>query len=268
MNGFQERGERWHRNRSRNRKNIPRPGGVGYLCLSEPGKYKFTMKKAILFGASGFIGGYLLDELLKDADYEKVTIVVRRNLTIHHPKLEIVIGDYRSLPGLWGNLVADEIFIALGTTKKNTPDRNEYYQADHDYPVLAAKIAKENGAKSVFVVTAVGADANSGIFYIKTKGEVERDIIALDFEHTHIFRPSMLMGNRKEHRPAEKALIRIWSVINRIFIGKLNRYRGIDGAAVAKAMINAAKSQSAKSQSGKVKIYQWKEMDEMLRMKG
>ena len=221
------------------------------------------MKKAILFGASGFIGGYLLDELLKDADYEKVTIVVRRNLTIHHPKLEIVIGDYRSLPGLRGDLVADEIFIALGTTKKNTPDRNEYYQADHDYPVLAAKIAKENGAKSVFVVTAVGADANSRIFYIKTKGEVERDIIALDFEHTHIFRPSMLMGNRKEHRPAEKAFIRIWSVINRIFIGKLNRYRGIDGAAVAKAMINAAKSQS-----GKVKIYQWKEMDEMLRIKG
>jgi uncharacterized protein YbjT (DUF2867 family) len=217
------------------------------------------MKKAILFGASGFIGGYLLDDLLNAADYEKVMIVVRRNLNINHPKLETVIGDYRSLPDLRGNLVADEIFITLGTTKKNTPDKAEYYQTDHDYPVLAAKIAKEMGAKSVFVVTAVGADANSSIFYVKTKGEIERDIMALDFEHTHIFRPSMLMGNRKEHRPSEKALIRVWSAINRIFIGKLSRYRGIDGKDVAKAMINAAKKQSVK-----VKIYQWKEMNDLL----
>ena len=217
------------------------------------------MKKAILFGASGFIGGYLLDELLNDGEYEKVVIVVRKDLQVRHPKLETILGDYHSLPGLKGNLVADEIFIALGTTQKNTPDQHEYYQIDHDYPVLAAKIAKENGAKSVFVVTAVGANANSRIFYVRTKGEIERDIIALDFEHTHIFRPSMLMGSRKEHRPSEKALIRIWSVINRIFIGKLNRYRGIDGAAVAKDMINAAKNQSEK-----VKIYQWKEMNDRL----
>lgn len=218
------------------------------------------MKKAILFGASGFVGSYLLDELLNDADYEKVMIVVRKNLNISHPKLETIIGNYHSLPDLKRNIVADEIFITLGTTRKNTPDKGEYYQTDHDYPVLAAKIAKEKGAKSVFVVTAVGANANSGIFYVKMKGEIERDIIALDFEHMHIFRPSMLMGNRKEHRPLEKTFIKIWSVINRIFIGKLNRYRGIDGAAVAKAMINAAKNQSEK-----VKIYYWKEMNDRLK---
>ena len=218
------------------------------------------MKKAILFGASGFVGSYLLDELLNDADYEKVMIVVRKNLNISHPKLETIIGNYHSLPDLKRNIVADEIFITLGTTRKNTPDKGEYYQTDHDYPVLAAKIAKEKGAKSVFVVTAVGANANSGIFYVKMKGEIERDIIALDFEHTHIFRPSMLMGNRKEHRPLEKTFIKIWSVINRIFIWKLNRYRGIDGAAVAKAMINAAKNQSEK-----VKIYYWKEMNDRLK---
>ena len=206
------------------------------------------------------MGSYLLDELLNDADYEKVMIVVRKNLNISHPKLETIIGNYHSLPDLKRNIVADEIFITLGTTRKNTPDKGEYYQTDHDYPVLAAKIAKEKGAKSVFVVTAVGANANSGIFYVKTKGEIERDIIALDFEHTHIFRPSMLMGNRKEHRPLEKTFIKIWSVINRIFIGKLNRYRGIDGAAVAKAMINAAKNQSEK-----VKIYYWKEMNDRLK---
>lgn len=218
------------------------------------------MKKAILFGASGFIGSYLLDELLNNPEYEQVTIVVRKNLHIHHPKLITLEGDYNSLPTLKESMVADEIFITLGTTQKNTPEKDKYYQIDHDYPVLAAKIAKEKGSKSVFVVTAIGANANSNIFYIKTKGETERDIIALGFDHTHIFRPSMLLGNRKENRSLEKSLIKIWSVINPILIGKqLKKYRGIEGKDVAQAMNNAAKNQSEK-----VKIYSWKEMNDLL----
>jgi len=216
-------------------------------------------KAAILFGASGFVGSYLLDELLNNTDYEKVTIVVRRNLNISHPKLETLIGDYHALPDLKGRLLGDEIFITLGTTQKNTPDKDEYYQIDHDYPVLAAKIAKEKGAKAVFMVTAVGANEDSGIFYLKTKGETERDILALNFEHTNIFRPSMIMGNRKEHRSLEKIMIKVWSIINPVFLGKLNRYRGINAKNIAKAMINAAKNQS-----NKVKIYHWKEMNDLL----
>jgi uncharacterized protein YbjT (DUF2867 family) len=153
------------------------------------------MKKAIIFGASGFVGSYLLDELLNNADYEQVTAVVRKNLNINHPKLKKLIGDYNSLPNIKEDFEADEIFITLGET--------------HDYPVLAAKIAKEKGAKSVFVLTAVGANVKSGISYVKTKGEIERDIIALDFKHTHIFRPSMIMGNRKENRPLEKIIMKI-----------------------------------------------------------
>src|SRR5258708_23579258 len=127
------------------------------------------MKNAILFGASGFIGSYLLDELLNSADYEKVTVVVRKNLNIDHPKLKTLIGDYHSLPGLKADIIADEVFIALGTTRKKTPDKDEYYRVDHDYPVAAAKIAKEKGAKSVFVVTADGAKSPSKVFFIKKK---------------------------------------------------------------------------------------------------
>jgi uncharacterized protein YbjT (DUF2867 family) len=218
------------------------------------------MKKAILFGASGFIGSYLLDELLNNNGYERVTVVVRRPLDINHPKLVCLTGDFNSLPQLKENITADEIFITLGTTMKKTPNQNEYYQVDHDYPVLAATIAKEKGAKSVFVVTAVGANAHSGMFYVRTKGETERDIIALDFEHTHIFRPSMILGSRKEKRPLEKLLIKVWSAINPLLIGKLlKKYRGMDGKTIAKAMINAAKVQSEK-----VKIYHWQEMDNLL----
>jgi len=214
------------------------------------------MKNALLFGASGFIGSCLLEELLNNAGYDKVTIVVRKPLGISHPKLTMLIGDIQTLPALQPALVADDVFIAIGTTKDKTPDKTEYYRIDHDYPVLAAKIAKANGATSVAVVTAVGANADSGVFYLRLKGEIERDILALDFPHTLIFRPSMLMGERKEHRPLERFLIKVFRVINPLFIGRLNKYRGIEGKTIARAMINAAERPS-----GKVSSYEWKEIE-------
>ncbi len=217
------------------------------------------MKKALLFGASGFIGSYLLELLLADNDYEQIIIIVRKNIGISHPKLKVLIGDFHTLPQLKAELVADDIFIALGTTKKQSPDPKIYYQIDHDYPVLAAALAKANGAKSVFLVSSVGADANSPIFYTKIKGETERDIIALDFEHTHVFEPSMLLGNRQQHRPMEKIWIQLFAVINPLLAGGLHKYKGIDGRDVAKAMLNATKKQSEK-----VKIYEWREMTDLL----
>lgn len=213
------------------------------------------MKKAIVFGANGFIGSYLLEMLLNSPDYEQVTVVVRKQLQTKHPKLKVLIGDFQSLPNLKGELVGDELFIALGALKKKTPDQSEYYQIEHDYPLLAAKLAKENGAQSLFIVTAIGANPKSSVFYVRTKGETERDLIALDFKHTHIFRPSMLLGNRKEDRPLERFLIKVWKVIDPLFVGGMNRYRGIDGKDVAVAMMRAAKNPAKK-----VNIYQWNEM--------
>ena len=213
------------------------------------------MKKAAVIGASGFIGFFLLSELLNDPDYEQVTIVVRKQLDIQHPKLKTLIGDFSTLPNLKDQIEADEVFIAMGTTKSKTPDEKEYYQIDHDYPVLAARIARESGAKSVFIVTAVGANQHSKVFYLRTKGEVERDITSLGFEHAHFFRPSMLLGERKEHRALEKTLIKMWPVVQGIFVGGLSKYKGIEGRDVARAMIRAAKQQSKS-----VKVYEWKEM--------
>src|SRR6476660_5439007 len=99
------------------------------------------MKKAIVFGATGFIGSQLLRDLLDSPDYAEIIVVVRKQLAFRHPKLTVLIGDLASLPALKPQLVADEIFIALGTTRKHTPDEAEYYKIDHDYPVLAARIA-------------------------------------------------------------------------------------------------------------------------------
>jgi uncharacterized protein YbjT (DUF2867 family) len=217
------------------------------------------MKKAIVFGSSGFVGSHLLGELLNSPDYEQITVVVRKKLNINHPKLVTLIGDYSSLPALESDISADEIFFTLGATRATSPEKEKYYQVDHDYPVLAARIAKARGAKSIFIVTAVGANPDSRFFYVRTKGETERDIIALDFDHTHIFRASMIMGNRTENRPLEKPFIKIWSVLNPILVGRTSRYRGMAGEDIARAMKN-----SAINQPEKLKIYHWKEMADLL----
>jgi len=218
------------------------------------------MKTAILFGATGFIGSHLLHDLVNSPDYSRVIAVARKQLAVSHPKLTVLTGDLASLPALKPQLVADEIFIALGTTRKHTPNETEYYKIDHDYPLLAAGIAKANGARSVFLVTAVGANAASSVFYVRTKGEVERDILALDFEHTHIFRPSMILGERDEDRPRERLIVAVWNVINPLLVGPVSPYRGLTGNDIAHAIAKAARHQTEK-----VRIYQWKEMTALLR---
>ncbi|MEQ2527404.1 NAD(P)H-binding protein [Bacillaceae bacterium CLA-AA-H227] len=208
------------------------------------------MKKAVIFGASGFVGSNLLEQLLMNDEYVQVTAIVRRGLPVHHPKLKILIGDFNTLPELKEQIEADEVFITLGGT---TP------QIDHDYPVLAAQIAKEKGAKSVFVVTAVGASIHSRMSYVKIKGEIERDLIALDFEHTHIFRPSMIMGNRGEFHLVEKIMMALWRVLNPFSIGRVSRYKGMEAKNIARAMIYAAKIPFEK-----VKVYHWNDMNDLL----
>jgi uncharacterized protein YbjT (DUF2867 family) len=218
------------------------------------------MKKAIVFGATGFIGSHLLRDLLDNPDYGQVIAVSRKPLAFNHARLTTLIGDLTSLPALKSQLVADEVFIALGTTRKHTPDEAEYYKIDHDYPVLAAEIAKANGAKSVFLVTAVGANARSSVFYVRTKGEVERDVLAVNFDHTHIFRPSMILGERDEDRPRERTIIAVWNVINPLLVGPADRYRGLTGGEIARAIAKAAQREA-----GKVQIYHWREMAALLR---
>jgi uncharacterized protein YbjT (DUF2867 family) len=217
------------------------------------------MKKAIIFGASGFVGSQLLLELLNHPDYKEIYAVVRKPLDVEHSKLNVLIGSFDSMPKLIENLSVDEVFFALGASQNSKQSSVEFYQIDHDYPVLASKTLKQNGAKSVFLVTAAGANASSKIKYVRTKGETERDIIALDFDYTHIFRPTMIVGNRKDKRPFEKIGMKIWKLIYPIFIGKQVDYNEIDGKDIAKAMANATSNQS-----DKVKIYNWREMNQLI----
>jgi len=219
-----------------------------------------VLKTALVFGATGLIGSLLVRGLLASPDYARVIAVARRPLTLSDPRLTVLIGDLDALPALAPQLVADEVFIALGTTRAKTPDEAAYYRIDHDYPVQAARIARQNGAQAVLLVSAVGANAASGQFYLRTKGEAERDIIALDFDKTHIFRPSMIMGERAERRPVERLLVAAARVVNPLLRGAADRYRGIDADAVAQAMIAAAQTDATK-----LRIYHWKDMTALLR---
>jgi uncharacterized protein YbjT (DUF2867 family) len=195
------------------------------------------MKTAAIFGATGLVGSFLLRDLLDKPDYGLVIAFTRRDLGIDHPKLRTRKADFNALAGSDEPLQTDEVFLALGSTRQKTPDKQEYYRIDHDYPVLAARRAQAGGAKSIILVSAVGANPFSKAVYLRTKGETERDIVALGYERTHIFRPSMIVGHRKEYSPFEKPLAMIWPVLNPLLIGALDKYRSMTAEDIAKAMV-------------------------------
>ncbi|WP_448636261.1 hypothetical protein [Pedobacter panaciterrae] len=125
----------------------------------------------------------------------------------------------------------------MGTTNSKTPDKVQYKKIDYWYPLDIGSIAQNNGATSYHLISSMGADINSSLFYPKTKGEVERDLKAIPFKSIYIYRPSLLDGDRKEKRGAERILIGLMRVLNPILIGGLKKYRSIKIETVASAML-------------------------------
>lgn len=218
------------------------------------------MRKALVFGATGLVGGFLLQQLLEDSNYSQVIAVTRKGLKLEHAKLKVLMGNFQTLSELKDQLIADDVFVALGTTKKDTPDEALYYQIDHDYPVLAAKLALQNRAQAVYLVSAVGADADSRFFYLRCKGETERDVIALGYPKTSIFRPSMILGNRSKSRPTESLLMGLFQGLNPLLQSSMKIYRGISAQEIAVSMV-----MSAHHRDPGVKILHWQEMKDLLK---
>ncbi|PKL74567.1 MAG: hypothetical protein CVV27_19820, partial [Candidatus Melainabacteria bacterium HGW-Melainabacteria-1] len=161
-------------------------------------------KTAVIVGASGLVGGLCLELLLADENYDRVMTPVRRPLPLEHPKLVQEIVNFDDLDPSAGIFRGDDLFCCLGTTIKKAGSRENFIRVDRDYTVAVAKTALRNGMKRALVITALGANPSSGIFYNRVKGETEAALGALPFEAVHFFRPSLLLGNRGEFRLAEK----------------------------------------------------------------
>lgn len=195
-------------------------------------------KRACIMGASGLVGGELLSDLLHRPEYDRVTILVRRQMPIAHPKLEQKVVDFDHLPA--DAVQADDCFCCLGTTIKKAGSQAAFRQVDFEYPVAFAGLAKQSGARQFLIVTAMGADARSSIFYNRVKGEVEEALGQIGLPGLHIFRPSLLLGNRREFRLGESIAATVSPVIAPLLLGGLRKYRPIQGYVVARAMRNVA----------------------------
>ena len=198
------------------------------------------MKTALLFGSSGLIGGHLLNILIQNNDYNKIKIFVRSELEIKESKIEIIKADFNDLKKHIEDIKGDDCFFCIGTTKKNSPDKNEYKRIERDMPLEIAEIAKANSVNSFIYVSSGFADPKNSGAYLRYKGEVEEELKKLNFSKLGIMRPSFLMGNRKEKRYGEKIGIFLFKLLSPLFLGPLKKMKPIKAEEVAKAMINVA----------------------------
>lgn len=196
-------------------------------------------KTAIIFGATGLTGSLVLKQLLADENYTTIKLFSRKESGVSHPKVIEYIGDLLSLETFTEDMTGDEIYICIGTTKKKTPDHEQYRKIDLGIPTQAAEICKTNGVSKLAVVSAIGANAQSSIPYNKIKGEMENAVMSANIEYTYILRPSFIAGNRQEHRAGEKIGIAVFKVL-KLLIPK--KYRAVEAKAIAAKMIDLCNS--------------------------
>jgi uncharacterized protein YbjT (DUF2867 family) len=177
----------------------------------------------LLAGATGLVGSRLLP-LLPDA------IPVGRRAT---GRAGEIVADFAALPTLPPATVA---ISALGTTIRAAGSQAAFRAVDYDAVMAFARAAQAVGATHFIVITAVGADAGSSVFYSRVKGEVERDLRALGFARLDIVRPGLILGPRAERRPVEALLQRITPLLNPLLVGTLGKYGGIPADTVAAAI--------------------------------
>jgi len=195
------------------------------------------MKTALLFGSSGLVGGHLLNHLIKDINYSKIKLFVRAVPEISDPKVEIIKIDFNNLQNHKEDVIGNDCFVCIGTTKKNAPDKDEYRRVELDIPKEIAQIAKSNLINSFIFVSALYANPKSSGDYVRFKGLVEKELKRLNFPKLAIMRPSFLMGDRKEKRASETTAIFIFKLLSPLLLGSLKKVKPIHSETVAKAMI-------------------------------
>jgi uncharacterized protein YbjT (DUF2867 family) len=196
-------------------------------------------RTALLLGATGLVGSHCLDQLLADSRYSRVTILTRRPFTgadNSEGRLDARVVDFDRLTEQW-DFTATDVYCCLGTTMNSS--REEFQRVDHDYPVEAARLAHDNGAQRLAIVSAVGANAGSRLSLLRVKGETERDVATLGYDCVEIFQPGTLLGDRTKPRSGQGIANAVGPVAARVMVGPLARFRPVRSETVATAMIAA-----------------------------
>ena len=201
-------------------------------------------KSAIILGATGLTGSYVLDELLKNPEYTKIIVFSRRPLEIENEKLQVFECDVLNLEEQKDYFKADEVYVCIGTTNNKTPNKKLYRDIDFGIPVTAAQLCRENRIDNIAVMSSLGANSKSSVFYTKTKGEMEESVLEMEIPNTYLLRPAMIMGPRKERRLGETLGKMLTFIINPLLQGSLKKYKGIHAETIAKAMINLCNEKS------------------------
>lgn len=211
-------------------------------------------KTATILGSTGLIGSKLLELLVDDMSYKVIRVIVRRPVEFNNPLVQTEVIDFSDKESFKKAIAgSDAIFCAVGTTQKKVKgDRTAYYKVDYEIPVNAAQFCEETGCPVFSLVSSVGADSKSKNFYLKLKGEVEDKIREMNIASVSIFRPSMLLGKRKEFRLAEEVTKAISAPVSFLFPSK---YKPVKAENVARAMIAASK----RAAPG-LNVYHYKEM--------
>ncbi|MFT5155477.1 MAG: hypothetical protein ACI83I_000006 [Bacteroidia bacterium] len=191
---------------------------------------------ALVIGHTGLIGNQLVDQLIKDPKCTNIRCFGRRGIPdLHHEKLETIITNFENLSDISDHIKGTVLFSAMGTTIRTAGSKEAQYKVDVTYPLEFARLAVKNGVKSYVLVSSMGAKSKSDNFYSKIKGEMEDAVKMIKFNTIHIYRPSILDGDRKENRVMEKIGIRVmrqlacWNI--------LTKYRPMKDYLLAAAMI-------------------------------
>jgi len=200
-------------------------------------------RKALIVGATGLIGGFCLQALLNDDHYSEVIALVRKPILKTHRKLKTVTTTFDNLEPEISNIQVEDVYCCLGTTIKTAGSQEAFEKVDHTLVVTIAELMKKQRTEQFLVISAMGANKDSKVFYNRVKGEMEAVLQELGYPCLRIIRPSLLLGPREEFRLGEKIGVMLAPILKLLMQGPLKKYRPVEAEKVGRFMVKIARDE-------------------------
>lgn len=199
--------------------------------------FEKKIMKALILGATGLVGGELLELMEEDDRVEKIELLTRRELELKTMKVINHVVDFESIDSLPVSADLDTLFIAFGTTLKTAGSKKEQWKIDVDFPTKVMKLARKKGVKHCVLISAMGVSSYSPFFYSRMKATLDANAKQIGFEKLVIIKPSVLEGVRKEERIGEKMSVKVGNLLGKT--GLIESYRPVSAIKVAKCMLQS-----------------------------